>query len=302
MLYKAPFDRSIVRIKTRRGDWRNSVNLTGPESMGQGVLDSAGIHPQLINMAYETDMYNSPYARVKLRAGIEDIMSEVIGSAGIPTLDLQSIIQELVDFVKDAGSTVSSALNTVASTATTSIETAASGVTDSLVKLQEVSERELTDIFSTAITTAKELGTTTVDSLRKASETALSEGARLSNTVVSTGENAIDTMNEVSSNTISTLQKSGQTMIDEIKDTLTSELEAYKLLIETRVKEVVDKLNATAENIKGTLGDSQSGTFFQKNKKPLLVAIIIFICIAVAFGFFAIYLRYKSTSIPFMTK
>lgn len=301
MLYRAPFDRSNVKIKAKRGDWKNSVNLTGPEAMGQGILDSAGIHPRLINIPYETDMYNSPYARVKLSAGIEDVLTDVISSAGIPTLDLQSVIQELVAFVRDAGATVGTALNTIASTATTSIETTADGVTDSLSRLQEVAEKELTDVFATAIMTAKEVGNATIETLNKAADTAINEGSRLTNTLVNTGESAIDTMTQMSNSTVSTLQQSGQTLINDVKQSLSQELAAYKAQIEAKVKEIVEKVNATASGVLGTLGDSQSGSFFQKNKKALIIAIIVFICIAVAFGFFAIYLKHKSLNISAFT-
>lgn len=283
MLYKSPFDRNNVRIKTRRGDWKDEIDLKA--HMGSPILYTSVPRPAMINVSGETDMYESPYMRVKLSAdaadatigGIERILTDIVKQSGLPTIDLQDIVSEIVNFIKSAGSTVTAVLNELEKTTTTTINTAADGVTGTIDALKTTGIKMITDTFNEILEAARLLGEETLNALKKASELALKEADNLSNTVLKTGEKAFDTMNNMAQSTVSMLQNTGQQLINDTKKTLITELTSYKQTLESRLKDVMEGVGKLTQDISG---DTNAG-FFQKNKKQITIAIIVFIVICI---------------------
>lgn len=291
MLYKGPFDRTNVRIRPKRGDWRKAVDLTGPNSMGDTTLNSVIYPPKMYSVSGESDMYESPYKRVKLQGGIDDILSSILSQGGLPTIDLQSIVEELTKFISGAGQTVTAALNSLASTAEQTVNIAADGAESTINSLKTAAETQVSEAFATVLESVSDLGKQTLSSLKEASDAALKEAANLSNTVMTVGDNAFDTISNMANSTVSMLQNTGQQILNEAKTTLVSELGSFKSMLDDKIKAILDEVGKQADAISKS-GDSSAG-FFQKNKKPVIVGLIILAIVCICLLFFAVYLKHS---------
>lgn len=298
---------SSVRIKSKKSAWRNRKVLSSSYAMGTTYLDSSFLKPKYFSDVDVTTLYTSPYDKIKLGAAVEkvklgaevatidlaSIIKKVTESAAVPSFDLQSIIDELVGFVKNAGSSVVGALNGLANTATSTVEETAEGIQNALLSLKDAAEKELLAAFSEAVSLAKQAGVETLEVLKKAANLALQQGENLSNTVIKTGENAMTTMTDIATSTATQVQSAGLSIVREAKDALKTELLAYKKIVDDKIREIVERLGKTAESIIGTMDASKSKDFFKAHRKMILALILMFALFAISSAYYAIYLKNK---------